>query len=162
ETALRIGHALDALASQQAALGARLDAAELQLDHALLELEPQVVALLAASEQLEAPPSAHVGREHPGLPSVARAWAKAQRAVLACEARREALERERDDVGFQIAQLKGRLGASDAVSGVEHSEAVDRDGAIDAELRAGIYALRLDADHVMSHLAQVAGAGAHG
>ncbi len=152
EAAMRIGQALDTLASQELALAERFADAEQRLSRAYRALEPHAEGLLAAVERLESAPDARLDPQQRSLPSLLRDWAKAQRVAVDLERECEAVEREREDLGFQVAQLKGRLGAVDALSDAENQESAERESALDAALRAKIYALRLDADRISEHL----------
>lgn len=75
--------------------------------------------------------------------------------MMLLETQRDRLQSERDDLRFQIFALKGRLGADHAASMAESEQQASQQSPLDAELRAKIYGLRLDADRVDEHLAEL-------
>jgi serine/threonine-protein kinase len=146
-TALRLGGAIENLAREDSRVGERLTSIETDLPAAERALEEQSLVLLDALERGLTP-----------VPALLQRWAQAKRAVHALTRARDAAQRERDDLRFQISQLKGRLGALEAAQGQESQAEAERDSVLDAEIRARIYALRLEAERVADHLAELKGA----
>jgi len=65
--------------------------------------------------------------------------------------------RERDDLTFQIAQLKGRLGTVNAESDIDLGSLRDQTMRIDGQLRAMVDELVRDAEPVFRHFMNIPG-----
>ncbi len=121
---MRIGHALDQLASDATRTGRELAMAREKLDEARARIAQIGDAL---TEAWSAIPAWSQGAEldAPVLEALAEAGAlarirlDAERTIDEESARAQTLEREHTDLRFQMDQLKGRLGGLSAASEVD-------------------------------------------
>jgi uncharacterized protein involved in exopolysaccharide biosynthesis len=79
-------------------------------------------------------------------------WLEAKRIVTTHERQISERHREREDLQFQIAQLKGRLGTVNAESDIDMSRLRDQTTQLDAELRGLADDLVKDAEPIANHL----------
>jgi serine/threonine-protein kinase len=156
ETSLRIGNALDALEAHDLELIERLAQHEQRREDKRRALGVEAKALLSAADRLDAPPGQGGPVQVHGLLGLVQRWASAQRELQELESQRDRLQSEHDDLRFQVAALKGRLGADHAAAIAESEQQSTQQSPLDSELRAKIYGLRLDADRVDEHLAELA------
>jgi serine/threonine-protein kinase len=155
---LRLGGAIDALGGDESrALGA--------LEELAVKLEEARARAAAYESRLrEAWRSLPPAPEDTGAPAaealeslreagrLAAVWLDAQRALETIGSERMQRERERDDLRFQIAQMKGRLGTLGADAEYELSALRERAPALDEELQALLDVLAAQAGEVVEHL----------
>ena len=124
---LRLGHAVDVLGRDESRLAREFEERSRELEEArarLSSLEPELREAWAAIPALGTPiATAASALQRAG--ALAGEWLATTRRVEAIAADAARCERERDDVRFQIAQLKDRLGTFGTE--VEHELAVLRE-----------------------------------
>lgn len=152
---LRIGHALDSLASEIARVQrerAELDAklAESRARHAQVE-----APLRAAWERAPSPHSGTTLDEATGalaeVGALARIRIDARAKIAELEGESRRIDAESDDLFFQMAQLKGRLASMSAGSEVDLGELRDESVEIDTRVQAELDSLARRADPVVRH-----------
>jgi serine/threonine-protein kinase len=154
---LRIGRALDHLGRDESrvlreteALGARLEEARGRL----ADLEPRLReawARLPAAPSPEAPVEAAPAERLREAGELARAWGEAHEAAAALARDRARRERERDDLRFQIAQLKGRLGTLNAEGDLDLEPLRERTRRLDAEVQALLDRIASRSEAIVKH-----------
>jgi serine/threonine-protein kinase len=141
---LRIGRALDELTNDETRVAEAIRGGDLALREARLTLERADAALPAAWAAIPpAPPGARavgadvLARLHEAG-ELARSRLESLAAITRLEAELEARAREREDLCFQIAQLKGRMGSFNAVTELDlddlRAKTMELDGAIEEEI----------------------------
>jgi hypothetical protein len=160
---LRIGRAIDELGRDES-----------RVLRVVAEITPKLEEAEARLAELEKPLLRAWGGVPPmpaEKPSVQRETAEALReaghlAAIWLEADRSAAVhrrdladrmRERDDLTFQIAQLKGRLGTVNAESDIDLGSLRDQTMRIDGQLRAMVDELVRDAEPVFRHFMNIPG-----
>lgn len=134
---LRIGRALDELAGDDSRVSRELAANTTGLSEAEARLGQIGRPLITAWRTAPAlPDDAHSPSDDElqslrDLGTLAGIWLDAQRAIIELRGRIEKQSTLREDLRFQIAQLKGRMGSLSAVTEIDHGEL--RDEAIDLE-----------------------------
>ncbi|MFO0681673.1 MAG: protein kinase [Sandaracinus sp.] len=119
---LRLGRAIDELSRDESRSSGEIDDLQRQLGEARVR-HAQAEAPLARALHLLRSGRGIVDAEtavelrNAGL--LASAWLEAAQAVAAASDRLRTRERERDDLRFQVAQMKGRLGGMNAAEDVE-------------------------------------------
>ncbi len=119
---LRLGRAIDELSRDESRSSGEIDDLQRQLGEAR-QRHAQTEAPLARALQLLRGGRGIVDTEtavelrNAGL--LAAAWLDAAQAVSAASDRLRTRERERDDLRFQVSQMKGRLGGMNAAEDVE-------------------------------------------
>jgi serine/threonine-protein kinase len=147
---LRVGHAADELGRDESRVTRRIAetrTAREQAEAHLREVEAPIVAGLSqlrseSGELAVNHKSAELLRQLGGQASL---WLEAEAQLAPLSARLAATEREREDLRFQIAQLKGRLGILN----------VDADGTF-AQLRAQADQLEAELESTLESLARKA------
>jgi len=156
---LRIGMALDELGLDESRVLRLLAETQPRLDEAkarLEELEKPLLRAWAAIEPmpLEKQPKAtreivEALREAGQLASI---WIEAERVVATHDREMSERNRERDDLQFQIAQLKGRLGTVNAESDIDLGSLREQTTTLDSEIRKHVDALVKDAEPIARYL----------
>ncbi|MEM7607701.1 MAG: protein kinase [Myxococcota bacterium] len=166
-TRLRLGHAIDALAADHghvmtelATMPSRVaeGAARVrQLDPALAkawkravnELGPQAPEGVDSLGALWSESGLEALRE---LGTLAGTLADARRAVRGADADRARLQHQRDDLAFQIAQMKGRLAALAAAVDVDQDDLREETKVLDARWETALNAIAFAASKIIDHL----------
>lgn len=160
---LRVGHAADELGHDESRVVRRMAEAQSALDGARARLtqlsEPIMQGLgeldgLAETRTQLTRPVAELLRKLGGLAGL---WLEAEGQLGALEVRIEAGEREREDLRFQIAQLKGRLGILNAESDSELSSLRAQAEALETELSRVLEQLGKVSEPVLRLLTEVPG-----
>ncbi len=156
EIRLRIGHALDELARDQVRVQRELEAAQERVTAATARLDELTAPLAGAWAGLPPVPAdgslsrtdAEALRD---LGSLATVWIEAERAAAAV--RRDVLDRqgEQEDLRFQVAQLKGRLGGLNAEGDIDLSGVKEETLRINREMQDRIERVVRDAEPVVRH-----------
>jgi serine/threonine protein kinase len=160
DTRLRIGKALDVLASDDSRIDRQIDEIRARLDSARCQL---VDAMRAVSESVRrAPPTIQSG-EHLSTDDATAINLVIQRAqtltkigeqITKLDADLESKQNERSDVHFQIEQLKGRLGTLNAESSINKSTIQEQTEQIESELRTKLNSIVPLAGKAISHFMQ--------
>jgi serine/threonine-protein kinase len=158
---LRMGRAVDELGQDESRVARRISEAHDALKQAegrLAELGGPLVAALA-----ELPRG--VGGERGMTPSIAEQlrllggqaglWLELEAQLPALRARFVSAEREREDLAFQVAQLKGRLGIVTAEAESELAVLREQSEALEAELSRTLEAIHAAAEPVVRALSAV-------
>ncbi len=146
-TRLRIGNALDALAADEAELRRQRDEAATRVQEARGRRDQVASALIEAWRSL--PRASEAGPSHDDLRAIAAAGALARIHLDASETIEEVegclvdLDARREDLEFQISQLKGRLAGLSAVSEVDLDALREQTRALDRQLQEQL-------DHVVA------------
>ncbi|MCA9576710.1 MAG: protein kinase [Myxococcales bacterium] len=160
EQRLQIGRALDALGSDEARAAQLIDKHAVALGQARMQLDQAV----ASYRELRAELSATLGElpeRNPTdtqLTALARAGQNAAtqlHAKQAIDTNMRALAKaraEHEDIRFQMAQLKGRMGSFTAGAEVDISPAREELAALERELREHLDQVVGDAEPVVRHL----------
>jgi serine/threonine-protein kinase len=154
----RVFHALDELARDESKLTRAMDVDRAELAQAELALTAAVSAVArSVSPMAEAPGpsrmlSAGAAAELGTLVHSAQELARTERArdLLASGLSRKRSELE--DLRFQIAQLKGRLGSLNAASSADLSESQTRASCLDSMIRDKLDAIVGVAEHIHAQL----------
>jgi serine/threonine-protein kinase len=160
DTRLRIGHALDELAGDESRVLRRL--AELEARVAESRARLAEVARPLAVAWCAVPPVAVTGpivtrdvaeslREAGAL---AAAWAELERPLRAVERDLADRRREHDDVTFQVAQLKGRLGSIHAEAELELTALREKGTRLDTSIGQRLEAIVTKAGPLVQHFMQ--------
>jgi serine/threonine protein kinase len=160
---LRVGHAADELGRDESRVARRVGETESALGQAethVREVEAPITRDLSSlRKELGEPPlinrkTAELLRKLGGQASL---WLEAEAQLGPLAARLAAAEREREDLRFQIAQLKGRLGIlnvdADATFGTLHEQADQ----LEAELESTLDSLARKAEAVAAVFAAIPG-----
>jgi serine/threonine-protein kinase len=157
EVRLRIGRALDELGHDES-----------RVSRLLAEIRPKFEEAKARLEELEKPllrawaaiPPMPVDRPR-ATPEIvetlreaghlAAIWIEAERAYTARQRDLAEREREREDLKFQVAQLKGRLGTLNAESDLDMGDVRNEATRLDSELRTLIDYLMREITPVYNH-----------
>ena len=114
---LRVGHAADELGQDEARVARRLleartalEQARRQLSDLAMPLESGLVELAQQTRRTSTSIARHTAELLRQLGGQAVLWLEAEAKLAQLGARVMSAEREREDLHFQIAQLKGRLG----------------------------------------------------
>jgi chromosome segregation ATPase len=83
--------------------------------------------------------------------NLASIWIETERSLSALERDMQERVRERDDLRFQIAQLKGRLGTMNAESDLDMNEIREKVTSLDTELRHAVDKVIRQAEPVYKH-----------
>jgi eukaryotic-like serine/threonine-protein kinase len=157
ETQLRIGHALDTLARDAAQVAAQLRDAEAPLAEARQRRDTESANLAVCWQGLGAPPPDPTLRREQVMQALlvgeaAGRWLDADRQVDQRERDLGPLLRQREELRFQITQLKGRLGSVGADMEYEIHKGKDEAEALERDIRRAVESLAAQADPVMQHL----------
>lgn len=113
---LRMGRAVDELGQDESRVARRIQEAEASVSQAEARLQELALPLLSALSSFGALNPQRVGMSTAlaerlrQVGGQAALWLEAETQLPALQARATAAIREREDLGFQVAQLKGRLG----------------------------------------------------
>ncbi len=154
---LRIGRALDELGHDESRVSRLLSDIRPKLEEAKRRLEELEKPLLRAWAAIP-PVPAERPRATPEIVETLREaghlaaiWTEAERAYTARQRDLAEREREREDLKFQVAQLKGRLGTFNAESDLDMGDVRNEATRLDSELRMMIEALMRDVTPVYNH-----------
>jgi tRNA A-37 threonylcarbamoyl transferase component Bud32 len=117
---LRVGHAVDELGQDESRVARRITEAREALAQARANVEELGQPIVAAWRELPPARTVAVSLTRPvaelfrNLGAQAALWLEAEAQAAVLEQRALSAEREREDLRFQIAQLKGRLGILNA------------------------------------------------
>jgi chromosome segregation ATPase len=160
-TRLRIGHAADELGRDESRVARRISEAHAAIEQARANQGEVSTPIEQGLRELVASTSAEGGLTRRTVELLrqlggrATFWLEAEAQLAPLSARLASAEREREDLRFQIAQLKGRLGIlnvdAEASLGALREEADQLEG----ELSATLEALAAQADAVAQQLALV-------
>lgn len=152
-TQLRLGHAIDALAMDEARLLSRANEMANALRAQSEALDRAVRRLLAAVRNNDAAERGQ-GRALDALhmSSLTRDWAHAQEAYFAAQTALAENENARADLRFQISHLKGRLAGLDA--GGADADASAREQQLDAQISGKLFAIRLETERMTQDIAE--------
>lgn len=149
-TRLRIGRALDDLAQDESRATRQLE----QVSHDMETLEPRIGVLarglvhsVRTAQRDEATPAL---RE---VLSTAGQWADAQESLQRLRQHQSDKQTECEDLRFQMAQLKGRLGTLNAEAAIEMDAARHRTHKLDTNISAVLERMSPEAERVYAHLA---------
>ncbi len=158
---LRVGHAADELGHDESRVARRVAEAESALAGVraqLAELErPLLDALHELAHDVEGGLTRARAEHLRQLGGSAGLWLDTEMQLAALGGRLAAAEREREDLRFQIAQLKGRLGILNAEADGERSRLREEAEALEAELSRVLDGLSRAADPIARKLASVPG-----
>jgi serine/threonine-protein kinase len=155
---LRIGMALDELGRDESRVLRLMAETEPRLEEARARLEELEKPLLRAWGSIEPMPTENpvatrevveALREAGQLASI---WIEAERVVATHEREMAERKRECEDLQFQIAQLKGRLGTVNAESDIDLGSLRDQTSKLDSEIRRHVDALVAEAEPVYRYL----------
>ena len=157
---LRVGHAADELGHDESRVTRRI-----QEIHASMEaVEQQLVAAAAPIEEgvpkLARGPftmSRACAERLRQLGGLAAIWLETEAHLEALTGRMAAAEREREDLRFQISQLKGRLGILNAEADSELSDLREEAEALERELARVLDAIGRTADPISRTLGEIPG-----
>ncbi len=124
QSRMRIGHAIDALATDETRISRELTAAEGRLAEAQERLGQVVGPLRDAWAKIpkyhdQAALDAKAVQALAAAGALAKIQLDAAQAIADVKKKRRDLERQRDDLSFQIEQLKGRMGGLSAAMDVD-------------------------------------------
>ncbi len=157
EARMRIGRALDELAQDEARVQRQLAEVRERHDEAkrrLDELERPLLRAWAAVPVLPASGPAldrEVVEALRDAGQLAAIWIEAERSVSTLHRDMTEREREIDDLRFQIAQLKGRLGTVNAEGDLDTGGIREETSRLDAELRSVVDEVVKGAEPVYRH-----------
>ena len=157
---LRVGHAADELGQDESRVVRRIAEAEniiAQVNRSLLELSPALLdglRELAATRGARLEVSRHVAELLRALGGRASLWLETEEQLTVQRARIMAAEREREDLRFQIAQLKGRLGILNAEADDELNRLREQAETLEAGLSRNLEVLARTAEPIGRTLAE--------
>jgi tRNA A-37 threonylcarbamoyl transferase component Bud32 len=158
DTRLRIGRALDELVSDESRAARALRDFETRADGSRARLAEHERPLLAAWDALRGAPEGGMTVERASAlreaGALAAGWLEMARAEHAVARELAERKREREDLSFQVAQLKGRLGAIQAEAEHELGELRVESARLDAALTQGGEAIAQKAAPVVQHFTQ--------
>jgi len=149
-TRLRIGRALDDLAQDESRAARQLE----QVSHEMETLEPRIGVL--ARGLVHAVRTAQRDEATPALRQVlstAGQWADAQESLQRLRQHHSDKQTECEDLRFQMAQLKGRLGTLNAEAAIEMDAARHRTHKLDTNISAVLERMSPEAERIYAHLA---------
>jgi chromosome segregation ATPase len=165
-----VGHAADELGRDESRVVRRIMETRAALDQAeahLREVEAPIAAGLAAlsssraSTRRESGEAARVDHRSAELlrqlGGHASFWLEAEAQLAPLATRLSAAEREREDLRFQIAQLKGRLGILNVDADSTFAALREQADQVEAELESTLEVLSRAADAVASIFAAIPG-----
>jgi serine/threonine-protein kinase len=155
DTRLRIGRALDELVSDESRAARALREFEARSESSRSRLAEHGRPLLAAWDALRASTDGGMTLERASAlreaGALASGWIEMARADHAVARELAERKREREDLGFQVAQLKGRLGAIQAEAEHELGELRAASARLDAAFTQGGEAITHKAAPVAQH-----------
>ncbi len=160
---LRVGHAVDQLGQDESRVARRMAECRAALEDGEARLEELALPVLAVWRELppgRAPdaclsrPIADLFRQIGGGASL---WLEAEAQAATQRARLVTAEREREDLRFQIAQLKGRLGIVSAEGEGEIGLLREQAEVVEADLSRAIEGLARAAEPVVRVLSAIPG-----
>jgi serine/threonine-protein kinase len=158
---LRLGHAVDELGQDESRVARRIAEARAQVEQAEGRLRDLAAPVLALWREL---PPAHAGvlqvqtaELFKRAGGAAGLWLEADGQASSLRARLLSAEREREDLRFQIAQLKGRLGIMSAEGEAELGALRDQADQLEAELARALEALSRASEPVVRTLNAIPG-----
>ena len=155
---LRIGLALDELGRDESRILRQIAETQPRLDEATQRRDDLEMPLLRAWGAVSPLPakSPRATREDAEVlceaGHLASIWLEADRALGVLERDMSVRRREREDLDFQVAQLKGRLGTVNAESDLDLGSLRDQSNRLDSEIRKRVDGLLADAEPVVRHL----------
>lgn len=155
---LRLGGAIDALGGDESRALRELEELATRLEEARDRVAAQSAALREAWRSLPPPPGGDDPLPREAVASLseagrlASAWMEAQRSLETITLEETQRERERDDLRFQIGQMKGRLGTLGADAEYELSALRERTSALVQETQALLDQLAAQAGKIVEHL----------
>lgn len=160
DTRLRIGKALDVLASDDSRISRQIDEISTQRDSARCHL---VKAMGAVAESVSHAPTAVRSGERLSIQEATAINRVMQRAqtlaaidekVAKLDSDLESKQNEQGDIHFQIEQLKGRLGTLNAESTINKSMTETQTEQIESELQIKLNSIVPIAGKIISHFMQ--------
>ncbi len=140
EARLRIGRALDELARDESRVSREISEVEVRLDDAMAQLQALAAPVQKKWERMRE--YVQVSRELVDalrdMGPVAAAWVELERAEAVLKRDADERRRELEDLRFQVAQLKGRLGTLNAEAELELGDLRERGSRSDAFIRQSI------------------------
>ena len=158
---LRIGRALDELGHDESRVSRMLAEIRPKFEEAKTRLEELEKPLLRAWAAI---PTMPVERPRPTPEIVetlreaghlAAIWIEAERAFTARQRDLAEREREREDLKFQVAQLKGRLGTLNAESDLDMGDVRNEVTRLDSDLRELIDYLMREITPIYNHFMNI-------
>jgi serine/threonine-protein kinase len=155
---LRIGLALDELGRDESRVLRLIAETQPRLNEAktrLTDLEKPLLRAWAAIEPmpLENPRATReIVEALRDAGQLASIWIEAERVVVTHEREMSERNREIEDLQFQIAQLKGRLGTVNAESDIDLGNLRDQTTKLDSEIRKNVDALVNEAEPIYRYL----------
>ena len=157
QAALRIGRALDELARDESRVLGQIVEVEKRVEDAASRLKELDKPLLRAWGSVPALPisgpelTRDVVEALRDAGSLASIWIEAERSVALIRRDLAERQRERDDLRFQISQLKGRMGGLGAEADAEAGSLRAEMARLDSELRRNTDEVVRDAEPIMRH-----------
>ncbi|HJL17275.1 MAG TPA: protein kinase [Sandaracinaceae bacterium LLY-WYZ-13_1] len=156
---LRMGRAIDHLGQDESRALRQLDALSTRLDEARGRLEEIEEPLREAWDEVppapgDAPLEVEAVRRLRDAGQLASVWVEAKDSVLTLARDRERRAQERDDLRFQIAQLKGRLGTLSAEGDLDLDQLRDRSQRLDGEVQALLDRIAAGSEAIVKHFLQ--------
>ncbi len=155
---LRVGHAADELGQDESRVSRRIADAQAAKDATRLRMSELEIPLREAKQELaERSFDRSLVELFRTLGGAATLWLETEAQLAGHEVRAIAAEREREDLRFQIAQLKGRLGILNAEADAELNALREQAEALEAELQRVIELLARSAEPISRALQEVPG-----
>jgi predicted nucleic acid-binding Zn-ribbon protein len=160
ETRMRVGRALDELARDESRINREIDSVRSELDLAESQLQKVVDAM---SERVgNAPELVRQGEQLSDqdatvLNQVLQATKELlgkKEAARKLRSSLQAVQDEREDLRFQMSQLKGRLGTLNAESTLVKEAMHDQTNNLDSEIQSRLDAIIPVAEQIVSHFMQ--------
>ena len=157
---MRVGHAADELGQDESRVTRRIHELATSMDNVRARLAELAEPISQLVREL---PAAHGGLSMSRqlaerlrrLGGHAAIWLDAEAQLEALGTRLAVAEREREDLRFQIAQLKGRLGILNAEADNELSRLREQAEALESELTRALDALARTADPISRTLGEI-------
>jgi chromosome segregation ATPase len=160
-TRLRIGHAADELGRDESRVARRISETRIAIEQARVNQSEvsspieQGLKQLLASGELSGPLTRRSAELLRQLGGQASFWLEAEAQLAPLAGRLASAEREREDLRFQIAQLKGRLGILNVDAEATLGSLRDEADGLEAELSGTLEALTARSERVAQLLGAV-------
>ncbi len=160
ESRLRIGRALDELSRDEAKAAAAIAAGEQELGRALEVLRqsrealpPAWAAIPACPQTLFEPPD-YVVERLLVAGEIARAMREATSTIARIGPELDGHRRQREDLSFQMAQLKGRMGSFNAITELDLDDLRSKTLALDEQIEREIDVVLRESAVIVQHFMQ--------
>jgi serine/threonine protein kinase len=160
-TRLRVGHAVDELGQDESRVARRITESREAFAQARANVDELAQPILASWRELPPARAVAVSLTRPvadlfrNLGAQASLWLEAEAQSMVFETRALAAEREREDLRFQIAQLKGRLGIINAEGESDLGGLREQADRLEAELSRVLDGLHHSSEPVVHALSAV-------